>query len=117
MPRPAASARGVIGAAVMGLLVACGGDSPGAPSPTGRLTVVVSGIPAGVAASIQVSGPGNYREPVLATTTFAQLVPGAYQVTAGAVASGGVNYQPVPVQQTRNVGASVPDTPMVAYGP
>jgi hypothetical protein len=64
------------------------------------LTIVVSGLPAGAAANVAVTGPGGYSIPVTASQALTGLVAGGYDVVAGAVTSGGVVYTPqVPVQK------------------
>jgi hypothetical protein len=79
------------------------------------LTIVVSGLPAGAAANVAVTGPGGYNSPVTASRTLTGLAAGAYAVVAGTVTAGGVVYSPqVPVQNlTLNGGGSTSVT--VAY--
>ncbi len=72
----------------------------------GTLEVVVSGLPNGADSQISVSG-GKLTRPVVVTRSsrISNLVPGAYTVTALAVASGGATYQPTPLRQTVQVQA------------
>jgi len=99
------------------LAMACS-DDPSQPSQnTGRLTVVVSGLPAGVAADVQVDGPGNYAQLVPETRTFSQLTPGSYIVTARSVIDGAATYQPLPTTQTITLAADIQETATVTYAP
>ncbi len=63
----------------------------GCASPTGSLTVTVSGLPGGVVAAVSVTGPGGYSATVTATQTLSNLTPGSYTVSPGnARASGAI---------------------------
>jgi hypothetical protein len=95
----------------------CSSDGPAEPVHTGRLTVVVSGVPAGTDATVQVTGPGNYFQPVPVTRTFAELTPGTYLVTATAVTVSGTKYQPLPVSQSVEVADGATASATVAYAP
>jgi hypothetical protein len=103
--------------AVLGALAAGCGDDPSQPRATGRLTVVVKGLPTGATAAAQVTGPGNYGQLVPQTRTFAELTPGPYVVMAFAVTEGATTYQPVPTTQTVDVVANVTQTATVTYSP
>ncbi len=98
------------------LVSGCGDEPTPPPENTGRLTVVISGLPDGVMPAVQVMGPGNYVEPVHQTTTFAQLAAGVYTITASMVTSAGTTYDPVPRSQTANVATGATATASVAYG-
>ena len=78
---------------------------------TARLTVSITGLPNGVNASVNVSGPSGSSQ-LTATTTLDLLTPGSYIVTAANVTSGTTTYQPTPTTQTINLVAST--TPVVA---
>ena len=65
-------------------LVACGTPTP----PTGSLSIAITGLPAGVAAAVLVSGPGGYTETVTASRVLAGLAPGSYTLTAATVDDG-----------------------------
>jgi hypothetical protein len=92
-------------------------DETGPSRNTGRLTVEIAGLPAGVDAQVQVDGPGNYAQPVPETTTFAELFPGAYVVTASVVSVTGTGYVPVPGTQTVDVANGAHETVTVTYAP
>ncbi|MGZ5384770.1 MAG: hypothetical protein ACXWH0_12380 [Acidimicrobiia bacterium] len=59
---------------------------------TGSLRVTVSGLPAGTAAAITVSGPGSFSQGVTATRTLTGLTPGSYGVTGRDVTASGTTY-------------------------
>jgi uncharacterized protein YjdB len=73
---------------------------------TGALAVAVTGLPAGDAAAVTVSGPGGFTQALTATTTLTRLVPGSYTVAAAGVTRGGTIYTPQPAAQTVTVAAS-----------
>ena len=75
------------------------------PETTGALTVTVSGMSNGVAASVTVTGPSAFSQLLTATQTLSSLTPGSYTVTAAAVTSGATTYTPQPASQTVNVAA------------
>jgi hypothetical protein len=83
---------------------------------TGGLTVTVGGLPAGVAAAVTVSGPGNFTAAITATSTLADLTPGSYTVTAADVSSGGTRYVATPASSSVGVTAGVTATTTVSYG-
>lgn len=58
---------------------------------TGTLVIVVSGLPDGVAADVNVAGPGLDQE-LGASQTFSDIEVGSYTVTAAAVSSGADEY-------------------------
>jgi hypothetical protein len=49
---------------------------------SGRLVVNISGLPSGTSASVNVSGPGGFSQSITASTTFDDLQPGTYTITA-----------------------------------
>jgi len=96
------------------LLGACGGGggSPGTPGPVtppptagGALNVTTSGLPAGIDAAVRVTGPGSYQQDLAGSQNLTGLASGSYTVSAGAVTSGGVTYQPAPATQTVSIAA------------
>lgn len=92
-------------------LAACGGsptasDPVGPPAPTtGSLSVSVSGLPQGTAASVTVTGPANFSRAVTGSTTITGLAPGQYTVTADVVTGGASSYSPTPGSQLVSVQA------------
>ena len=106
------------------LLTACGGGGdagtpgPVAPPPaatTGALAVTSSGLPAGINASLRVTGPNNYQQDLTGPQTLSQLAPGDYTVVAQAVTSDGATYEPAPTSQTLSVAAGATASASVAY--
>ncbi len=101
-----------------GLTVAgCGG---GTTDPaTGTLALAVSGLPAGVAADIDVSGPNGYHRQVGAAETLAGLALGTYTLVAAGVSADGTGYAASPPSQSVTVsdgdaaGAAVAYTPLI----
>jgi CubicO group peptidase (beta-lactamase class C family) len=94
------------------LLAACGGTrdatapvappAPPAPAPVvGALQVTVSGLPAGAAARVTVTGPGGTFA-VTGTSTLS-VAPGRYTITAVQVAAGPALYDPLEASQQRDV--------------
>jgi small-conductance mechanosensitive channel len=82
---------------------------------TGRLTVTVSGLPAGVAAAITVTGPGGFSQAVTTGTTIANLAPGSYTVAASNVTQGGTLFAPSSASQTVTVTAGATASRSVTY--
>jgi hypothetical protein len=123
MPIQSALGRGglrVQAVALAATLVAaagCSSDGPAAPANTGRLTVAVSGVPAGTNAAVQISGPGNYFQLVPVTRTFAELAPGTYQVTATELTVSGTKYRPTPPSQSVSVVNGSTESATVVYAP
>lgn len=61
------------------------------PALTGTLQVDVSGLPGGVLADVDVSGPG-FAETVTESSTLAGLTPAFYEIVANDVVDGGLTY-------------------------
>jgi len=108
-------------------LSACGGGggspgTPGGPNPpppaatTGSLAVTASGLPAGVNATIRVSGPSGYQQDLTASQTLSGLAPGSYNLAASPVTAAGITYTPSPATQSAVVTAGGTVTASVAYG-
>lgn len=90
------------------LIGGCGGGDATGPDPkptTGSLTLQIQGLPTGAAASIQVSGPGNYGSAVPASTTLSSLAAGQYQVTVSPVTTTSYSFTPSNTGQAVTVGA------------
>ena len=66
------------------LLGACGGQTttPVPREDTGTLQLTVQGLPEGVAASVTVAGPEDYRSTVTGSQTLQNLRTGSYTLTA-----------------------------------
>ncbi|NNG24781.1 PQQ-dependent sugar dehydrogenase [Telluria aromaticivorans] len=111
--------------ATIASLSACGGGggSPGTPGPTpppaattGTLVVTTTGLPAGVNASVRVTGPNNFQQDLTASQTLASLAAGSYSVAAAPVNASGVSYTPTPATQSAVVTAGGTVTATVSYG-
>ena len=84
---------------------------------TGTLVVTVSGLPAGVTASVDVSGPGGFRETIFMSgnRVYSGLAPGTYTITASPVTAGGRTYTPNAGTQTADVTAGAQVTAAFVY--
>ncbi len=82
---------------------------------TGSLQLTVSGLPGGVPASVNITGPGGFSQHFTGTQTLTALPPGTYTITAAAVSSGGTSYLPVPVTQTSPVNGGATTSAAVVY--
>ena len=98
-------------------LAACAG----APTPPdddddpGALAVLVSGLPAGAAAAVTVSGPSGFADAITASETYAGLTPGSYAVAAASVAFEGVTFAAAVSGSPADVPAGGWATATVAY--
>jgi len=79
------------------------------------LTLTVSGLPPGMAASVTVTGPNGYDSPVTATTTLSGLEPGVYTVAAQSVSSQGTEFDPSRGTQNANVASGAAAAASVGY--
>lgn len=92
--------RTILGMLALSLLMACSTPRPGpdpGPGPTpgpGDLAIVVSNLPPGVPAAIQVTGPNAYSAFVSQSQILSGLTPGDYSVSAGSLTSGSLTYFP-----------------------
>ena len=82
---------------------------------TGQLTLAVTGLPAGVNASVSVTGPGAFSQTVTTGTTLSNLTPGTYTIAASNVTQGGTLFTPSPASQTVSVTAGATASRSVAY--
>ncbi|MHB1328766.1 MAG: hypothetical protein ACYC2K_11250 [Gemmatimonadales bacterium] len=87
--------------------------SPG----VGTLDLTISGLSGGIPASVTVGGPGGYVRTVTGSTSLADLAPGTYTITAGAVSSGGQVYQPTPGSQAAVISVGGTVARLVSYAP
>lgn len=89
---------------------------PAAQSPTlGSLSLSITGLPAGAGGSVTISGSGGYFQWLTAGSSFSNLVPGDFTVTAGNVTVGGVAYTAAPALQLASVTAGATAAVTVAY--
>ena len=65
---------------------------------TGSLTVTVVGLPAAASASVVVSGPAGFSQPVTGSQTLIGLAPGEYVVSGQSIVSSGTTYNASPAQ-------------------
>lgn len=82
---------------------------------TGALTLSVTGLPAGAAASISISGPAGYTHTSLGSGTLSGLVPGTYVISAPAIQSGSLSYGATPANQAAEVIAGQTRSLAIAY--
>jgi hypothetical protein len=81
----------------------------------GSLTVTISGLPAGVAAVVLVTGPGGFSRAVSSTETLTGLITAPFNVTASNVVSGGQTYVPTPASQIVSVTVGQTSQATVTY--
>ena len=83
----------VVASLGLAVLSACGGAGSTQagldPQVPGSLAVTISGLPAGAAAVVSVSGPSGFARTLAASETLTGLTPGGYTVTASAVTHDG----------------------------
>jgi hypothetical protein len=95
-------------------LAACGGGEATGPD-TGGLSVTVSGLPDGAAASLTVTGPGGFQQSLSGSETVAGLLPGDYTVAAEVVSAGGDLYAGSPASQSVTVSSGATAASNVSY--
>jgi hypothetical protein len=81
----------------------------------GGLNVVVNGLPGGVNASVQITGPGGFSQNITTTTTLPGLLQGLYTATATSVTNLGSTYTGSPATQNVLVGGGVTSNVIVTY--
>ncbi len=64
------------------------------PAAFGSLEVTVDGLPGGVDAAVDVTGPAGFDQDLVASTTLNGLTPGNYVVTGADVSVSGLTYTP-----------------------
>jgi hypothetical protein len=74
---------------------------------TGGLTIVLSGLPSGLDAALNVDGPDGFHTTVIGSQTVSRLAPGAYHVTGANATSAGAIYSPVQAEWLVTVGVSL----------
>ena len=97
-------------------LAACGSDDPTAPvtPANGTLAITVSGLPAGVNATIAVTGPSSYSQSPTASATYS-VAPGTYTVAASQVTSNNVRYNAAITGSPATVTSNATATATVTY--
>ncbi|MBL0312690.1 MAG: hypothetical protein IPP78_08250 [Holophagaceae bacterium] len=105
---------------ILATTVSCGGGGGGGnntppPPTTGSMNLTVIGLPGSVAASISISGPGNFNQSATGSMTIPNLSPGSYTVNASSVASGGSTYLGSPATQAATVIAGQTVIATVTY--
>jgi hypothetical protein len=70
------------------------------------LTINISGLPAGVAANIAVTGPNNYAKLIKAGSTLKDLPAGTYTIRPGLAVANGTAYNATPTLQTVSLPAT-----------
>ncbi|HKP28767.1 MAG TPA: hypothetical protein VJU15_05170, partial [Gemmatimonadales bacterium] len=82
---------------------------------TGSIALTVTGLPAGVAPSLSLSGPGGFTAVPTSAGMVNDLDPGTYTLTATAVLNSGNTWTPGTTSQTITVNAGATATASVAY--
>ena len=104
---------------ILVLLTSCGGGGGSSGSPPaplqGALVLTISGLPAGAAAQVRITGPAGYSQSIPASETLNALTPGSYSVFGERVTVGAVSYQPAPATQAVAVAAGATGTASVNY--
>jgi hypothetical protein len=78
---------------------------------TGAIAVAIGGLPASLAAAVQVVGPESFSRTLTATTTLTGLTPGVYRVISAPVTQNGLSYRPTADTLTVDVQASLVAAP------
>jgi hypothetical protein len=104
----------------LGAAGCAGGDTPTAPGITskpptgpdpvlkGSMVLHVTGLPAGVAGDVSVTGPGGFARTATATVTLPDIDAGRYTVTARAIRTADGVLAPVSAEQVIDIGAGAP---------
>lgn len=121
----AGQALGNLGGLWVALVLVLVAYSPAAPAPvsapvsspapaapvTGTLQVNISGLPAGVAANVEVNGPESFSQTLAQTTTLSKLKSGTYSFTLNAVKPDSATFSdsgsPASLSFEASVGGSV----------
>jgi hypothetical protein len=81
----------------------------------GDLVVTITGLPVGVDADVDVSGPAGFSQSLTASQTFTDVDPGSYTVTAASVSDGDDVYAPTVSSSPATVPAGGSVTVTVTY--
>ena len=100
-------------AGAIAMVTSCGDEGTTGPN-AGRLAIAITGLPAGVAGAVTITGPGGFQFVTGSSRELAALSPGSYTITAADVTGGGVRYTATPATQTVLVtaGALATATPI-----
>lgn len=82
---------------------------------TTALSVVLSGIPNGALAAVNVSGPGGYGEVVSTSTSLTALNAGTYTIFAPRLLAGSYGYTGTPASQTVALGTGETKSANIVY--
>ncbi len=96
-------------------LSGCSGEDPVSPPAKGSLTVTISGLPAGTAASVSVTGPASFSQVLTATQTLS-VDAGSYAVSAAQVTVGIARYNATVTGSPAAVSSNGTSAVTVAYG-
>jgi hypothetical protein len=80
----------------------------------GQLALSISGVPAGLAPAIQLTGPGISRA-LTTSATLDSLPSGSYTLTAAPLVADNERFAPTPASQTIRIATGVLATAAVAY--
>jgi hypothetical protein len=112
-PRPQA-----LPALVLALVAAaCGGGGGGGGTGNDRaqLQVTVSGLPAGTAGSVTITGPNGFNRSVSASGAITGLQPGTYAIAATTTENDTVRFTPTPLSQSITLAEGETKPAAVAY--
>lgn len=84
-------------------------------STVGSLRITITGLPAGTAAAVTVTGPNNFFQLVTQTRSLTGLAPGSYGVSAQNVSIGATTYTASVSSSTVAVGAGASAAVTVSY--
>lgn len=79
--------------------------TPPVPTPVGAMVVTITGLVAGTAGDVVISGPNAYARNMSATGLIESLVPGRYTVTGRAVRTSDGRFGPSIAEQSVDVAA------------
>ncbi len=99
------------------LVAACGGGGGGGGTGGDRaqLQLTVSGLPAGTAATVTVSGPNGFARSVSASGAITGLLPGTYAIAATTTENDTARYAPTPFSQSITLAEGETKPAQVAY--
>ncbi|MEO7963670.1 MAG: hypothetical protein ABIT38_07145, partial [Gemmatimonadaceae bacterium] len=84
---------------------------------TGRLAIVLAGVPSGAIAAVSVNGPNGFARTLSSTDTLTGLTPGDYTVNAAEISTAAATYEAVSASQRITVSPSTAAAQAsVAYG-